>query len=114
MTGDFDLLMQGVQERRTGVRGVVALSLLLCLVFFLAVGAYAYFAKEERVNGFIPDAVAVLREFVSENESVAVFLGFSASEEEGVATGGAWDAEYEARVKEKAAAYIAEKEGART
>lgn len=113
MTGDFDALFWDAGRAGTGVRSVLILALVLCLVFFLAVGAYAYFAREEAESGMIPGAVAVLRDFVSENESVAVFLGFSSVKDESVAVGGALDAEYEARVKEKAAAYIAEKEGKR-
>lgn len=114
MTGDFDALFFDVDRAGTGMRSVLVLALLLCLVFFLAVGAYAYFAREEAESGVIPGAVAVLRDFVSENESVAVFLGFSSVKDESVEVGEALDPAYETRVKEKAAAYIAEKEGART
>ncbi len=89
------------------------LSLLLCLVFFIAIGAYGYFAEEEAKGGAIPGAVAVLRDFVTENESVAVFLGFESLAEDSVEAGVEGDPEYEARVKEKAEAYIAEKEGGR-
>jgi hypothetical protein len=113
MTGNFDLLMENMAKREGSVRAVVVLGLILCLTFFLAVGAYAYFSEEEATSGRIPDAVAVLRDFVSENESVAVFLGFSSFEEDSIATNGEQDAAYEARVREKAAAYIAEKEGGR-
>ena len=113
MQEDLTLFFPDAAQGQMRGRALVLLSLLLCLVFFLAVGAYGYFAEEEAKGGEIPGAVAVLRDFVSENESVAVFLGFDVSDGESVAVGGESDPTYEARVKEKAEAYIAEKEGGR-
>ncbi|MBQ8858230.1 MAG: hypothetical protein IJ012_00395 [Clostridia bacterium] len=66
-----------------GLRGVVLLTLLLCAVFFLSVGAYGFFAEGEMAEGELPNAILVLRELVEENETVSVFLGFS--EEDGEA-----------------------------
>lgn len=60
-----------------GLRGVVLLAVLLCLVFFLSVGAYGFFADGEMTEGELPNAILVLRELVEENEAVSVFLGFS-------------------------------------
>ena len=112
MQGDFEGLVRGAEPKAGATRSLLVLSLLLCLVFFFAVGAYGFFAEEERTSGSIPGAVAVLREFLSENESVSVFLGFD-TEDESLSTDTDTDAAYEARVKEKARAYIAEKEGGR-
>ena len=60
-----------------GLRGVVLLTLLLCAVFFLSVGAYGFFADGDMAEGDLPNAILVLRELVEENETVSVFLGFS-------------------------------------
>jgi hypothetical protein len=113
MSEDFDRLVRGADRTGAPTRSLFVLALLLCLVFFLAVGAYGFFEAEEEKNGNIPGAVAVLREFLTENESVAVFLGFEEGGEN-IPTGGAEDTAYEARVKEKARAYIAQKQGGRT
>lgn len=114
MTNDFDALIAGAERGRTDFRGVAILAVLLCFVFFLAIGAYGYFAAGGEQDGEIPGAIAVLRDFVTENETVAVFLGFDAFCEESVQTNGEGDGAYEARVKEKAAAYIKEKQGGRS
>ena len=60
-----------------GLYGVILLTLLLCAVFFLSVGAYGFFADGEMTEGNLPNAILVLRELVEENEAVSVFLGFS-------------------------------------
>ena len=58
--------------------GILLLSLLLVGVFFLAVGAYGLFEADGGLTeGDLPNAVLVFREFVEENESISVFLGFS-------------------------------------
>lgn len=111
MTEDFEMLFPSAAVGDGRGRTLLVLALLLCLVFFMAVGAYGYFAEEEEKGGDIPGAVAVLRDFVSGNESVAVFLGFENVVEEEVEAGAESDPAYEARVKEKAAAYIAERQG---
>lgn len=113
MSEDFDRLVRGADRTGAPTRSLFVLALLLCLVFFLSVGAYGFFEAEEERSGNIPGAVAVLREFLTENESVAVFLGFE-SEGEGIPTDTEGDTAYEARVKEKARAYIAQKQGGRT
>ena len=109
----FDTLVAGAERGRVDLRALAILALLLCLVFFLSVGAYGYFSAQEENGGEIPGVIAVLRDLISENEVVSVFLGFDAFSEESIEANGTPDAEYEARVKEKAAAYIEEKEGAR-
>lgn len=114
MTNDFDTLVAGAERGGTDFRGIAILALLLCFVFFLAVGAYGYFAAGEEQDGEIPGAIAVLRDFVTENETVAVFLGFDVFSQESVQTSGEGDSAYEARVKEKAVAYIEEKQGGRS
>ncbi len=113
MSEDFDRLVQGADRTGAPTRSLLFLALLLCLVFFLAVGAYGFFEAEEEKSGSIPGAVAVLREFLTENESVAVFLGLEGGGED-IPTAGEGDAAYEARVREKAEAYIREKQGGRT
>ena len=112
MIEDFDGLVRGGERTGSQAKSLLLLALLLCLVFFLAVGAYGFFAAEEARSGNIPGAVAVLRELLTENESVAVFLGFEEGGEN-IPTGDAADTAYEARVKEKANAYIEEKQGER-
>ena len=65
------------RENGGGLRGVALLAILLCLVFFLSVGAYGFFTGEGVTEGDLPNAILVLRELVEENETVAVFLGLS-------------------------------------
>ncbi len=58
-------------------------------------------------EGNLPGAVLALRDFVAENETVAVFLGFSS--EEATETGGeASDPETAERIQAAADAYIKE------
>lgn len=67
---------------RGGALGIILLAVLLCGVFFLAVGAYGIFAEDgQMAEGDLPGAVLALRNLVEENEAVAVFLGFSADVE---------------------------------
>ncbi len=100
---------QEIKENRGGLSAVILLALLLCGVFFLAVGAYGLFAEGEgMVEGNLPNAVLVLREFVEENEAVSVFLGFS---DTGTDTGmGAEDAARAERIAEAVEKYIQEKQ----
>lgn len=78
---------EGVRENRGGLWGIALLAIFLCLSFFLATAAYGMFDAEGE-GGTLSDAVAVLRELVTENEAVAVFLGFSDSENDSIAVGG--------------------------
>ena len=77
---EIDLGIAEPQEE--GRMGILLLALLLCSVFLLSLGAYGLFAREaEKENGNLPAVVGALRKFAAENETVAVFLGFSPEED---------------------------------
>ena len=88
---------------------VVLLATLLTCIFFLAMGAYGYYAAmdEGGLSGNLPDAVMALRSFVEENDAVAVFLGLAP--DEAIETMGKPDTK--AHILEAAEAYIREKQG---
>lgn len=108
---DYGFDMPDGRESEGGWRGLLLLAVLLCGVFFLSVGAYGFFAAdaaEKEPSGDLPGAVLALRQAVTENEAVAVFLGLSAS-------AGAPDTTPEedarAAIEQAAAEYIREHEG---
>ena len=104
MDMEFSGFSEGARRNDGGLFGVVLLALLLCGVFFLALGAYGAFAEEgEFSDGELPGAVLAMRGFVEENETVAVFLGLSFATDE--------EEERAARIREAAEAYIREHEG---
>lgn len=77
---EIDIGASGAGEE--GHAGVLLLALLLCSVFLLSLGAYGLFAREaEKESGNLPAVVGALRKFAAENETVAVFLGFSPEED---------------------------------
>ena len=83
--------------------GILLLSLLLVGVFFLAVGAYGMFEADGGLSeGDLPNAVLVFREFVEENESISVFLGFAADE----SIQDTESTDYEERINSAAEEYI--------
>lgn len=93
-----------VRGRETAPFGILLLALLLVGVFFLTVGAYGFFTAEGGfAEGELPNAVLVFREFIEENESISVFLGFS---EEAEASGAGVEDDYLVRIEQAAAEYI--------
>ena len=106
--GETEGYARHARENDGGLRVVILLALLLCAVFFLAVGAYGMFAREGGMTeGNLPGAVLALREFVEENDAVAVFLGFS-EDKVTETVGGASDPEAAERIQAAADAYIKE------
>lgn len=103
---ETDGYAEGAGANSGGLGGVILLALLLCGVFFLAVGAYGAMADGGVAEGDLPNAVLALRELVAENETVAVFLGFS--EEDAQSSGGLVDAGAAERIQAAADAYIKE------
>lgn len=101
---------EGRINAQEGFRTVFFLALLLAAVFFLAVAAYGCFATEgdgELVRGDMAGAVMVFRELLTENETVAVFLGLDGIGE----AAGDSDLAYEEYLRAAADAYIREKQG---
>ncbi|MBQ8351250.1 MAG: hypothetical protein IJY20_04300 [Clostridia bacterium] len=98
-----------MRQQTSNATALLLLAALLVGVFFLALGAYGYFAAvgEGSLTGELPDAVLALRGFVEENEAVAVFLGLSS--DEAIETMG--KPSEEERIREAAEAYIREKQG---
>ena len=94
-----------MQGRETAPLGILLLAFLLAGVFFLAVGAYGIFTADgDLTDGELPNAVLVFREFIEENESISVFLGFSDAVSAG---GGVTDEDdYRARIQQAAQEYI--------
>ncbi len=107
---------ESVRGNRGGLLGVLLLAVFLCAAFLLAVGAYGAFSADEDGRGELSGAVAVLRDFIEENEAVSVFLGFSELEgDESVAVGGdmSEEAARRAEILRRAEEYIKKKEGRR-
>ncbi len=104
---------EAVRANRGGLLGVFLLALFLCAAFLLAVGAYGAFSSDDGAPGELAGAVAVLRDFIEENEAVSVFLGFSEMDDGAVSVGGSVneDAAYREEILQRAEAYIKEKEG---
>lgn len=102
---DGRYVMSGEERgRETAPFGILLLSLLLVGVFFLAVGAYGIFEADGGLTeGDLPNAVLVFREFVEENESISVFLGFS---EDGYTHESAEEDDYIERIHNAAEEYI--------
>lgn len=102
---DGRYVMSGEERgRETAPFGILLLSLLLVGVFFLAVGAYGIFEADGGLaEGDLPNAVLVFREFVEENESISVFLGFS---DDGDDVQDAEKSSYDERINSAAEEYI--------
>ncbi len=88
-----------VHKNQGGLLGVALLAIFLCISFFLAITAYGMFSSNEE-SGELAGAVAVLRELVTENDTVAVFLGFSSDDNDSIAVGGNIDADGDAAYRE--------------
>ena len=95
---------EDVRTRERAPFGILLLALLLAGVFFLAVGAYGMFEADGGIaEGDLPNAVLVFREFVEENGSISVFLGFS---DDGADQAAAEEDGYAERVHSAAEEYI--------
>ena len=76
-TKEWELYTNGQEARGGGYATLLLLAALLLCVFFLALGAYGYYAAidEGSIAGDLPNAVMALRATISENEAIAVLLG---------------------------------------
>ena len=109
---DYGFDIPDGRESAGGWRGLLLLAVLLCGVFFLSVGAYGFFAADaaqEEPTGDLPGAVLALRQAVTENEAVAVFLGLSAPTD-APDTPSSPEDERRAEIERAAAEYIREHE----
>lgn len=101
----------GGREKGGGGLGVLLLSLLLCGVFFLSVGAYGLYTVKDDPgdDSALSGAVMALRSFVEEHEAVSTFLGFP-PEDAAVSDDITEQALRDARVAAAARTYIREHE----
>ncbi len=112
MTSEQLFGRESIRKNQGGLWGVALLALFLCLSFFLSVTAYGMFSADEEESGELSGTIAVLRELVTENEAVAVFLGFSEVDNESIAVGGNIDEDeaYREAIRRAAEEYIRQHE----